>query len=81
MRRRAVALAFMISVLAGDEGAVVTVSRQLTRRTGCTIQMLEKTRRLWAVRNGYAPLPDWDWETAIRVGFLLDRRTFLPRAP
>jgi hypothetical protein len=63
------------------KGPVVTVSRQLTRRTGCTIQMLRKTRRLWATRQGHCPAPDWDWETAIRVGFLLERRSLPPRAP
>jgi hypothetical protein len=63
------------------KGPVVTVSRQLTRRTGCTIQMLRKTRRLWAVRQGHASPPDWDWELAIRVGFLLERRTAPARAP
>lgn len=63
------------------KGPVVTVSRQLTRRTGCTIQMLRKTRRLWAVRNGHAPVPSWDWETAIRVGYLLERRSLPARAP
>jgi hypothetical protein len=67
--------------LRGIKGPVVTVSRQLTRRTGCTIQMLRKTRRLWAVRQGHCPPPDWDWEMAVRVGFLLDRRSVTPRAP
>lgn len=68
-------------LLRGLKGPVVTVSRQLLRRTGCTIQNLRKTRRLWAVRQGHSPIPNWDWDTAIRVGFLLERRSQPPRAP
>src|SRR5258708_6125139 len=52
-----------------------------TRRTGCTMGMLRKSRRLWAVRHGHCEPPDWDWETAIRVGYLLERRTLPAPAP
>jgi hypothetical protein len=56
-------------------GPLVTVSRQVLARSGCTMSLLRKGRRLWAARDGRCEYPEWDWETAIRVGFLLDRRS------
>jgi hypothetical protein len=61
-------------------GPVVRVSATLSRRSGCTMQLLRKARRLWSARDGRCDYPDWDWKTAIRAGFLLDRGS-LPHAP
>jgi hypothetical protein len=36
--------------------------------------LLRKTRRLWAARDGRCEYPSWDWEKAVKVGYLLDAR-------
>ena len=57
------------------KGPVVTVSRRVLRTSGCTMALLRKTRRLWSARDGRCDYPEWDWATAIRVGYLLDARS------
>ncbi len=53
-------------------GPVVTVSRRVIAQSMCTMALLRKTRRLWAAREGRCDYPSWDWETALKVGYLLD---------
>jgi hypothetical protein len=69
--------AFLRSV----SGPVVTVSRSLTRKTGVTMQMLRKTRRLWSARQGRCEMPKWSSEEFAAVAQLLDGRDDLARAP
>jgi hypothetical protein len=56
------------------KGPVVTVSRRVIAQSMCTMALLRKTRRLWAARDGRCSFPHWDWDTAIKVGYLLDAR-------
>jgi hypothetical protein len=62
-------------------GPVVTVSRSLTRKTGITMHMLRKTRRLWSAREGRCEMPDWSSEEFAAVALVLDRRKDQARAP
>jgi hypothetical protein len=62
-------------------GPVVTVSRALTRRTGVTMQMLRKTRRLWSVRQGRCEMPNWSPELLAAVAQVLDGRQDHARGP
>jgi hypothetical protein len=62
-------------------GPVVTVSRSLTRKTGVTMQMLRKTRRLWSAREGRCEMPNWSADELAAVEQLLDRRGDHARAP
>jgi hypothetical protein len=62
-------------------GPVVTVSRSLTRKTGVTMQMLRKTRRLQSARQGRCEMPKWSPEEFAAVAELLDSRGDLARAP
>jgi hypothetical protein len=57
-------------------GPVVTVSRSVIAQSMCTMGLLRKTRRLWAARDGRCSFPEWDWETTVKVGRLLDSRAF-----
>ncbi len=56
------------------KGPVVTVSRRVIAQSMCTMALLRKTRRLWAARDGRCDYPAWGWETALKVGYLLDAR-------
>jgi hypothetical protein len=64
------------NVQAGDlPRLVVFISRNLTRRTGCTMRNLRNARRLWASREGLieqAPMEYKDW---LAAAALLQRRT------
>jgi hypothetical protein len=62
-------------------GPVVTVSRSLTRKTGVTMQMLRKARRLWSARQGRCEMPNWSPEEFAAVAQLLDSRHDHARAP
>ncbi|MGZ4302723.1 MAG: hypothetical protein ACXVRL_14115 [Gaiellaceae bacterium] len=62
-------------------GPVVTVSRSLTRKTGVTMQMLRKTRRLWSARQGRCEMPNWSPDELAAVAQLLDSRHEHARAP
>jgi hypothetical protein len=62
-------------------GPVVTVSRSLMRKTGVTMQMLRKTRRLWSARQGRCAIPDWSPAELAAVAQILDRRATPARAP
>jgi hypothetical protein len=62
-------------------GPVVTVSRSLTRRTGVTMQVLRKVRRLWAVRQGRCGMPNWTPAELLAVSKVLDWRNDLGRGP
>src|SRR3954453_9447615 len=62
-------------------GPVVTVSRSLTRRTGVTMQVLRKTRRLWSARRGRCDMPNWSAEELAAVAQVLDERQDNARAP
>jgi hypothetical protein len=62
-------------------GPVVTVSRSLTRKSGVTMQMLRKTRRLWSARQGRCEMPNWSPEELAAVAQLLDSRHDHARAP
>lgn len=62
-------------------GPVVTVSRSLTRKTGVTMQMLRKARRLWSVRQGRCEMPNWSPDEFAAVAQLLDNRHDHARAP
>jgi hypothetical protein len=62
-------------------GPVVTVSRSLTRKTGVTMQMLRKTRRLWSARAGRCAMPNWSPDELAAVAQLLDSRHDQARAP
>ena len=61
-------------VLRTVSGPVVTVSRSLTRKTGVTMQMLRKMRRLWSARQGRCEMPNWSSEEVTAVAQLLDSR-------
>jgi hypothetical protein len=63
------------------KGPVVTVSRQIIAQSMCTMALLRKTRRLWAARDGRCTYPAWDWETALKVGHLLDARSAAAHGP
>jgi hypothetical protein len=63
------------------KGPVVTVSRRVIAQSMCTMALLRKTRRLWSARNGRCDYPQWDWETAIKVGCLLDARASFAQGP
>jgi hypothetical protein len=63
------------------KGPVVTVSRQVIAQSMCTMALLRKTRRLWSAKDGRCAYPAWDWETAIKVGYLLDTRTAVAQGP
>ena len=62
------------------KGPVVTVPRPGNRPINVT-PLLRKTRRLWAARDGRCDYPTWDWETAVKVGYLLDARTVAAQGP
>jgi len=62
-------------------GPVVTVSRSLTRKTGVTMQMLRKTRRLWSAREGRCEMPNWSPDELAAVAQLLESRQDHARAP
>ena len=62
-------------------GPVVTISRSLTRKTGVTMQMLRKTRRLWSARQGRCEMPKWSPEEFAAVAQILDNRHDHARAP
>jgi hypothetical protein len=62
-------------------GPVVTVSRSLTRKTGVTMQMLRKARRLWSARQGRCEMPKWSPEEFAAVALLLDSRDDHARGP
>ena len=61
-------------------GPVITVSRSLTRKTGVTMQMLRKIRRLWSARQGRCEMPKWSPEDFAAVAQLLDSREDHARA-
>jgi hypothetical protein len=63
------------------KGPVVTVSRRVIAQSMCTMALLRKTRRLWAARDGRCDYPAWEWETAVKVGYLLDARTVAAQGP
>lgn len=62
-------------------GPVITVSRKVIAQSMCTMALLRKTRRLWSARDGRCDYPSWDWETALKVGYLLDPRAAVARGP
>jgi hypothetical protein len=62
-------------------GPVVTISRSLTRKTGVTMQMLRKARRLWSARQGRCEMPSWSPDEFAAVAHLLDSRHDHARAP
>lgn len=56
------------TVLDRDLPAIlVFVSRDLTRRTACTMRNLRRARRLWAVRQGLCGPPSWSAVELARV--------------
>lgn len=63
------------------QGPVVTISRRVIAQSKCTMALLRKTRRLWAARDGRCQYPSWDWETTIKVGYLLDSRSEAAQGP
>jgi hypothetical protein len=63
------------------KGPVVTVSRTIIAQSMCTMALLRKTRRLWAARDGRCDYPTWGWETAVKVGYLLEARTVAAQGP
>jgi hypothetical protein len=70
------------NVLSGDlPRLVVFISRDLTRRTGCTMRNLRVARRLWASREGICEPPEVSLREWLAAASLLTARRRLARAP
>jgi hypothetical protein len=68
-------MAITETVLASDlPRLIVFISRELTRRTGCTMRSLRNARRLWASRNLVAEPPQLTLEEWLAAGLMLRPR-------